>query len=151
MKMRFNKRGLSDVITTVLIILLVLAAVAIIAAVVFPALQNAGEKITAECLELKIEPVYCDYGGTYTLNVTYKWEAGDVSLSAVKVIIEEEDGNSEVFDSAKPINILSTLTNRTITTTEKPVKLTIAGVLKTESGKFITCQESLKKVDCVAA
>jgi hypothetical protein len=67
MKKRFasglmnNRRGLSDVIATVLIILLVLAAVVIIWAFVRPAIQIGAEKVSAGCVELDLKVVSCKH------------------------------------------------------------------------------------------
>mgnify|MGYP001588519717 CR=1 FL=1 len=56
-----NKRALSDVVTTVLIILFAIVAVAIIGGIVLNQVNKAGGKIasTGICSELEIEPVKC--------------------------------------------------------------------------------------------
>ena len=56
-----NKRGVSDVITTVLIILLVLAAVAIIGGILLRNIGEAGSKIGTQtaCLDLDVKPKDC--------------------------------------------------------------------------------------------
>ena len=55
-----NKRGLSDVVTTVLIILLVLAAVVIIWAFVRPAIQSGAGKVSGGCVELDLKVISCN-------------------------------------------------------------------------------------------
>ena len=56
-----NKKAVSDVITTVLIILLVLAAVAIIGGILLRNIGEAGSKIetSSGCVELDVQPVSC--------------------------------------------------------------------------------------------
>ena len=54
-----KKRGMSEVVTTVLIILIVIAAVAIIWAAIRPAIQSAGEQVTADCFTTSFEVVSC--------------------------------------------------------------------------------------------
>ena len=73
-----NKKGLSDVITNVLIILIVIVSVGIIAAFIFPLLKNststAGEGVS--CLSVDISPVSCTYlqfsANSYNANVSIK-------------------------------------------------------------------------------
>ena len=59
--MKGNKRGLSDVVTTVLIILLVLAAIVLIWVFIKSQLDKTTKTIDlrASCLQLSIEPVSC--------------------------------------------------------------------------------------------
>ncbi len=58
-----NRKGLSDVVTTVLIILLVLAAVAIIASYVLNVVNRGGTEIggAAECTLMQLYPTECVY------------------------------------------------------------------------------------------
>ena len=56
-----NKKGISDVVTTVLIILLVLAAIVIVWSFIRPTLQRGGENIdvSSRCLDLTATVVSC--------------------------------------------------------------------------------------------
>lgn len=69
-----NRRGLSDVVTTVLIILLVLAAIVIVWSFVRPTIQRGSESIDvqAKCLDLTVAVVSCTQTatlGTYSVVV----------------------------------------------------------------------------------
>src|SRR3989344_3774400 len=80
-----NKKGLSDVVTTVLIVLLVLAAVAAVWAFINNLIQEGGRAITAEaqCANLKVEPVACTISGTTaTATVTAQWTSGTLPAGA---------------------------------------------------------------------
>jgi|SRR3989344_1886030 len=64
--MIMNKKGLSDVVTTVLIILLAIAAIVIVWNFVSPTLENAGSQIESQtaCLDASVTTVSCAVGTT---------------------------------------------------------------------------------------
>ncbi len=66
-----NRKGLSDVVTTVLIILLVLAAVAIIASYVLNAVNRGGAEVggAAACTLMQLYPTECKYVKNTNLGV----------------------------------------------------------------------------------
>ena len=83
--MRINKKGLSDVITAVLIILLVLAAIVIIWSFVKPAIETSGGSIEpkSKCVSTTVEPVSC-HKGTAGYQVLVKSNAAEnVTIRAV--------------------------------------------------------------------
>jgi hypothetical protein len=61
-----NKRGLSQVVTTVLIILIVLAAIILIWIAVRPTIQSATEQVTADCVTLELKAAGCSFNGGAT-------------------------------------------------------------------------------------
>ena len=63
-----NKKGLSDIVTTVLIILLVAVAVAAVWAFVSPSLRGTGTQFTKTqtCISNVVEPIECKIKGTST-------------------------------------------------------------------------------------
>ncbi len=76
-----NKKGLSDVVTSVLVILLVLAAVVIIAAYILGIVNKSGSEIggSAACISLQLYPTTCTYvvnkdgsGNSLNYNLTVK-------------------------------------------------------------------------------
>jgi hypothetical protein len=81
-----NKRGLSQVVTTVLIILIVLAAVVIIWAFIRPVLTQAGEQITTDCFTLNLEVISCETG-VFNDNVTVRRNAGTGDLQGIRLIL----------------------------------------------------------------
>lgn len=97
-----NKKGLSDVITNVLIILLVIVAVGIIAAFVFPLLRGttnqAGEGVS--CLSIDILPISCSYlqlsANSFNVNVTIKRGSGSYVIDDLKLILAKQDGSNDV-------------------------------------------------------
>lgn len=85
-----NKRGLSQVVTTVLIILVVLAAILIIWAAVRPTVETAGEQISADCITIELEAVSCSSDGNDT-TVGIKRSAGSGELTDVKLVFSGGD------------------------------------------------------------
>lgn len=92
-----TKKGLSDIITNVLIILLVLVAVGIIWAFVRPAISGGAKQLagTNECLALSVSPIACGPGNTAGLkNVTYQRSSGTGTITEVRFIFKDSSGNS---------------------------------------------------------
>ena len=105
-----NKKGLSDVVTTVLIILLVLAAVAAVWAFINNLISQGGSAVEAQgqCIGLKIEPAVCNINnvGTPTAfaSVTAQWTSGTLSagtsLSGLTYAVIGSNGNRTILTSA---------------------------------------------------
>jgi len=88
-----NKKGLSDVVTTVLIVLLTLVAIAILWSFLQPMFTRSGTKIqqAEACLTASLEVSSC----TVT-SVTVKRNAGDVNITEIRFIFEKADGSTSV-------------------------------------------------------
>jgi len=84
-----NTKGLSGVITTLIIILLVIAAIGIIWAVVQPFIKGSGEKfdINTKCLNVGVEPTKLNCAGG-ACNVTVKRSEGEEEIAGVKFYLE---------------------------------------------------------------
>ena len=106
-----NKRGVSDVITTVLIILLVLAAVAIIGGIILKNLGDASEKIEAGfntvSLSIPQQSVKID-PATGLVNLNVQRNAGQGNVKAFNVILEDSSGQRSVIRVDQPIAELET-------------------------------------------
>ena len=94
-----DKRGISAVVATVLIILITVAAVAIIWMAVIPMITNiteGGKDCLAASGSLTIKSDYtCKGTGEIDVQVENSPSAsGDFELSAIKVIIHKTDGSS---------------------------------------------------------
>jgi len=94
-----NRKGLSDVVTTVLIILLVLAAVVIVGTYVLQMVSKGGDKISGAsvCTALQLEPVTCTYTGTapnLVLSVKASKKGTDATVKSLSVILEKADGTT---------------------------------------------------------
>lgn len=94
-----NKKGLSQVVTTVLIILIVLAAVVIIWAFVRPTITEAGEQITTDCITLDVKVISCE-ADTSESNTTVqvRRNAGPGELTGLRLILVEANGDATTSD-----------------------------------------------------
>lgn len=138
--MNMKKRGLSDVVTTVLIILLVLAAVAIIWGYLGNTLNKAGSQITSACLTLDLKAVSCKSSATEA-NISYQRNSGEGNLINVTAIFDI--GGQSVTRTVTPIpNQLETLSNRTTGLSGKATSVKVAGTIMTESGATKLCDPS---------
>ncbi len=97
-----NKRGLSDIITNILIILIVLVAVGILWAFVRPFLTSSGEPLASTidtyATQLSIVPqgVYVD-NQNKTMNITVRRGSGTSSANRVSIILTDVNRVSAVF------------------------------------------------------
>ena len=93
-----NKKGLSDVVTTVLIVLLTLVAIGVLWSFLQPLFTKSGSKIqqTEACLSLDLEVVNCR---ALSGNVTVKRNPGAANLKEIRLIFEKSDGSTSVVNS----------------------------------------------------
>jgi len=135
-----DKRGLSGVIITVLIILISIAAIFIVWQVLKPSLKEAASGVNLNKITVDLELKRYSYQpnnptpGNYPFNITVIRNPGDGELSLVKVTVENET-TSAVYDfdasglvemGEKKLTVPSTIANAT--------KVTITPVVKTASG-----------------
>ena len=136
-----NIRGLSGVITTLIIILLVIVAVGIVWAVVGNMLSEGAEQISLGkfTINLEIEKVTVNEG---TVNVKVKRNPGKGEISGMNFVIS--DGvNSEVIEKPTTIQELGKKTF-TLDYSGLVKEISIVPIFKTESGKEQTGNEADK-------
>jgi len=107
----FGKRGVSDVVSTVLIILLVVAAVAIVGAIVLRTVNKAGPQVqnSVSCEQLQVVSTRCTYTTGNTPTVLVNRRAGDASLVLSNLtFIFYKGANSETRYGSSFPNILET-------------------------------------------
>ncbi|MBI2631413.1 LamG domain-containing protein [Candidatus Pacearchaeota archaeon] len=134
-----EKRGVSDVITTVLIILLVLAAVAIIGGIILKNLGDATEKIEAGfntvSFDVKGVKVNKDIG---LVSFNLVRNAGQGNVKGYNVVIEDSTGQRFVQKITQPIAELETKAvdvwyNKTIL--KDVAKVSASPIIGTSTGK----------------
>lgn len=140
--MIMKKRGLSDVVTTGLVILLAIAAVVIVWTFVKPTIIGVGEKVISggDCLSLVFTPLSCT-----ATEVRVRREAGEGDLGNIKLVFYDATGDSAVFASGQVLNPLesATIDYSGASLAITPTKVKVAGVVQ---GK--TCPESSVEVAC---
>jgi hypothetical protein len=154
----FGKRGLSDIVVTVLIVLLVLAAVAIVWGFVRPMFEKSGATIQGQdtCIVSESLPVKCEYqfdGTDYDLtNVLIKHSKGG-GVKEVKAILTLEGGASVVASAPSP-GLLSSYDfkielNTLNSENKKPISLEAGTAVDKGNGESYICPQVSNKIDCV--
>ena len=156
MKFIKNKKGVSDVITTVLIILLVLAAVAIIGGILLRNISQAGSKIETStgCVELDVQPVSCSgIASTTTAGVGARILAqrgsrgANLQISKINAVVEKGDGTS-ASGSISVIPAALATGNIDVITSAPRKSASISATLLGTDGSEQTCELSNVKVNC---
>jgi len=154
-----NKRGVSDVVSTVLIILLVVAAIAVVGAIVLRTVNKAGPGVETSviCQQLQVSANKCSYtsGINPTVIVGRKDGQTAVSLTNLTFIftkgINSENKYATVFPAALETKSYSfTGANSLGTGVSSPDSVQIAASIKGSDGKIVTCQIG-QKVACTNA
>lgn len=109
-----NKKGLSAVIGTVLIILLVIAAVALIWSPIRDMIEKQSEQIEADCLlaNIKIEKA-CEESGDISVTISNGAEGEVDGVQVIYGVDEQNLANTEEFTGAGNeigINAIKTFT-----------------------------------------
>ncbi|MEK6828732.1 MAG: archaellin/type IV pilin N-terminal domain-containing protein [Nanoarchaeota archaeon] len=136
-----NKRGLSEVVTTLIIILLVLVAIGIVWAVVSNILQTGSEQteISAKCLQVgvKATAASCTAGAC---SVTYKRSAGGDDIDGVVIILSNgQDSVQKDVAGNLAVQQTRTETGITETLTPDPNSVEVAAYFTDASGNQQLC------------
>jgi len=145
-----NKRGLSNIVATVLIVLLSLAAVVIVWGFLRPVFDTTSSKaaLRSACLMVTVEPTQCTISGN-SATVAYQLKTAvpnGVTLANVVVVVEDRDGITYVNPSgAAPNGMLQSQTAEVVSIgTASPFVARVAAILRDASGNKETCSESVQ-------
>lgn len=107
-----TKKGLSTVVTTLIIILLVLVAIGIIWVVIRGVIDEGASNIEfgAKCLQVDIKATRVNNTGGTTYDVTLARSATGEAVTGVKLVFFSPSETSNVIDSPGNIDVLSTVT-----------------------------------------
>ena len=144
-----KKRGMSELIATVLVVLLALAAVVMIWAFLKSSLEGAGEAINlkTECLTVNVKPTGCTYNAiTNATKINVQLVQG--APTYVVGIAEFSDGSTKVGNATAPA-ALGTQPITTSTATSKPLTAKAAAVVSDDKGNSEICTESDVTVNCI--
>jgi hypothetical protein len=134
-----DKRGLSTVVTTLIIILLVLVAIGIIWVVVNNVITEGSEEVdySVKCLEVDVKATSVANCGMASCDLTLKRGAGGEDIAGVKVVFSNStSGSSDVIDYAGNIDELQTITPTITITglTNNPDKVEVTPYFTDSSG-----------------
>lgn len=140
-----NKRGLSTVVTTLIIILLVLVAIGIIWVVISNVVTEGSENVdySVKCFEIDVKATAVANCVTGSCDVTLKRGAGGEDISGVKLVFSNQTtGASDVIDYPNNIVSLQTVTPTIAITglTSNPDKVEVTAYLRDDQGVERPCQ-----------
>ena len=136
-----NKRGLSEVVTTLIIILLVLVAIGIIWVVVSNILQTGTQQteINAKCLQIDLRATAATCDGVSLCNVTYHRGQGGDAIDGIKIVLGNGQ-NSETTDVSGNVAPLDTRTaSVNYTLSPGPTQAQVAAYFLDASGNEQLC------------
>ncbi|MBI5804390.1 hypothetical protein HY450_04040 [Candidatus Pacearchaeota archaeon] len=143
-----NKKGLSDIIATVLIVLLALAAVAVVWSFIQPAIKNTGGSIDLQtkCLNTEVKPTACTVtGGTGTVNIQLvKGEA-----TKVVAVIEDSLGATYVGETDAPNPLATKSVSVPSVGSASPFNAKAAAIVSDAEGNTATCDVGLVQITCL--
>ena len=138
-----NKKGLSGVVTTLILVLLVLAAVGIVWVVINGIITRGAENIdiNAKCLEIEVTPTAASCEDALC-SVTVVRSAGGDEIAGIKLIFSEEGGEENVIKDF-PGNIAAlgqkTQSGINVDPLTAPNKVEVAVYLKDAAGEEQLC------------
>jgi hypothetical protein len=143
-----KKRGLSNLVTTVLIVLIALAATAVVWTFLLPSFEGTGSNIEDQstCLNIEVEPKSCQRGsGSVDVALQARGEGVDGAIAVVTFSDgstgSERDENS--FE-AYVTRILSVENSAGLT----PESVQAAALVRSASGDLVTCPVGAKEIPC---
>jgi len=149
MGIKYNKKGLSSIVATVLIILLVVVAVAIIWAAVKPTIQNTTGQIGSSCLTISTTLDSCVLSSGTLYNISMTRGSGEGDLKAIKFIFNNGTGDTKlVSEDASDFGILGTKKFTSIDGTLTNANVDYALVVVSADGTEQTCEAQKTPVDC---
>lgn len=141
-----EKRGLSTIVATLIIILLVLIAVGIIWVVVRGIVESGAEQIdiTAKCLNIDVRAsgVVPVVGETGNYSVTLERRAGGEDIDGVKINFFNGTETSGVLDFGVTIGELDTETVKMEANISNANKIEYTVYFKDESGNDVSCSQT---------
>lgn len=153
-----DKKGLSEVVTTVLLVLLALGAILLVWFLVKGQITQGSTQVTVTkgCIDVEMEAVSCTYNAT-AVSAAYKRGNMELSnglvLSKVSLVFQNPDSTTTKKDTTNLPGLLET--KKTIYTISSdlagatPVKMGVAGTLRTVDGQDLMCPEAAR-IPCVA-
>jgi len=151
-----QKKGVSEVITTILFVLLSITAVVIVGAFIRTQLSGTTSQagLSKACLDLNLEAVSCKYtvnGTNYNSSVNYRRSGQklDFEFRSVSLIFELLDGTTNVTKTSNVPDVLE-IRKQNVMLRFMPLKVSAAGVLINQAGKEYNC-EVFTKINCEVA
>lgn len=145
-----KKRGLSDLVATVLIVLLALAAVMLVWGFLKPAFERTGSQIDlrSQCIDIEVEPTACTYDSNNTAVVTVKVLSGEPTQ--VYAAVEFDDNTANANRVTAPPMLATKAVTVVNVSAGAPVTAKAAGVVTDTQNNYEICTESPVSMPCTA-
>ena len=142
-----NKKALSTVVTTLIIILLVLVAIGIIWVVINNVVTEGSDSInySSKCLEIDVKATAVSACAFNSCEVTLKRNAGGDAFEGVKLVFKNQTtGTSDIITSLGNVEPLQTVTRTIAITglTSNPDSVEVTPYFKDQSGMEKACMTS---------
>ena len=127
-----QKRGVSEVLATILIVLFVIAALVIVSAVLFQFIRSRSDeiKIKADCASITLSIIKAKYELTAAnLSITVKKDRGDVDLYSMKFFIDGKEKAPAVGSGNTNLSTLGEGSYVFSGISAKPLKIKVAPVI----------------------
>jgi len=137
-----HKRGLSAVVTTLIIILLVLVAIGIVWVIVRNIILGGAEgiELSTKCLNTNVKTTVVDCSDPAACKVTFeRTGSNNDAIAGVKLVFFNETGNSGVIDELGNIEILAGKTITINSTLSVPNKLEVTAYFEDTFGSEKPC------------
>jgi flagellin-like protein len=143
-----NKKGISEVVTTVLIVLLTIVAIAILWGFLQPLFTKSGVKVqmAEQCLSVSLEVTSCvNNAATGPTNVSVK-RTGAATLKEVKVILTKPNGETVAISQVAPDELETKLYSNLLAGT-KATSVSVAAGIADAQGAVNYCTPT-QPVNC---
>ncbi len=140
--MKRDKKGMSLIVTSLIIIVLVFVAIGIMWVVVKNIIEGGTEQIdyNSKCLEINLRATAVVNTGNTTYDITIKRRAGGDEISGVKLVFfNEEDETSNVIGIEEDIAPLATITRNVDGEIENANKVEVTPYFEDDSGTEKFC------------
>jgi len=143
-----DKKGLSQIVTTVIIILLVIVAIALIWGVVSKLLSNKGTQITnqGKCIDINLQAtkIVPTESGNYTVTVQRKM-GGDGTVATAKLIFYNSSVSSNISSSFGTFTNPGDVVTKTVSGVANATKVDVNSYILDDSGKSLFCGTTTKE------
>lgn len=146
-----NKKGISEIVVTIIIILLAIVVFAVVSVVVRGTVSKGAENIelSANCLDVEMhaEKIAQALSGNQQFigyNVTVSRSGAGKELNGIKLIVEEGENrvnSSDIYDAIKPLDKKQYLVSASGTPFES-AQVTAVPFFMKKSGEVFYCDES---------
>ncbi len=148
-----NKRGLSDVVSTVLIILIIVAAIGIIGTIVLRNVGDTGSKVESAtlCLELDVEPTRCVSNATASVATISRGAGGSATVITNLSLVYENAAGATTLANFVAIPSALNAGSQTNSAIVNQAKLSVAAKIRGSDGNEYQCDTTPAKIDCTAS